>query len=229
MFSPRALTPSLARRTWCCRPSMNWSINLRPMNNAQRWRNTVRPQRARATWNGPSWPRKRRACSPARTPSIRSTTSPCRFGSPTTCSSATAPARSWRCRRTMSAIWNLPRNLNCPCGWSWRPPRASRLASPATASVWRAIFSTAYRLPRRRRRSLIGLRNRAGAPARSISNCATGFSVVNVTGASRSQSFGATAITGRLLNMICRCCRPSWMIISPPPRAIRHWRGLPIG
>ena len=40
--------------------------------------------RARATWNGPNWPRKRPASSPAPSRSIRSTTRRSRSGSPTT-------------------------------------------------------------------------------------------------------------------------------------------------
>ena len=40
---------------------------------------------------------------------------------------------------------------------------------------------------------------------------------------------GAMAGTRRLPRANCRCCRLSWMITSPPPRAIRHWRARPIG
>ena len=47
------------------------------------------------------------------TRSIRSTASRCRSGSPTTCSSATAPARSWPCRRTTSATSNSPSSSSC--------------------------------------------------------------------------------------------------------------------
>ena len=54
--------------------------------------------RARATSNAPSSRRQRPACSPARMPPIRSTARRFRSGSPTMCSRATAPARSWPCR-----------------------------------------------------------------------------------------------------------------------------------
>ena len=70
--------------------------------------------RARATSTAPTWPRKRPACSPARMPSIRSTASRCRSGSPTTCWSATAPARSWPCRRTTTRDFEFAQQFELP-------------------------------------------------------------------------------------------------------------------
>ena len=60
----------------------------------------------RATSSAPNWRRKKPASSPALTRSIRSTTNASRSGSPTMCCWATAPARSWPCRRTTSATWS---------------------------------------------------------------------------------------------------------------------------
>ena len=52
-------------------------------------------------------------CSPVPTSSTRSPGSRCRCTSPTTCSWATAPARSWRCRARTSATGTSPRPTAC--------------------------------------------------------------------------------------------------------------------
>jgi leucyl-tRNA synthetase len=71
-----------------------------------------RPTEARRAQERPGAHRARRrrrpASSPARTRSTRSTASASRSGSPTTCWPATAPARSWPCRRTTSATTSSP-------------------------------------------------------------------------------------------------------------------------
>ena len=70
---------------------------------------------ARERDRAPESPRRRRpASSPARTRSTPSTTSRSRSGSPTTCSWATAPARSWRCPRTTSATSSSRRAFETP-------------------------------------------------------------------------------------------------------------------
>jgi leucyl-tRNA synthetase family protein len=56
----------------------------------------------------------------------------------------------------------------------------------------------------------IGSRSRGTASARSITSCAIGFSLVSVTGASRSPSFSPTTSHGRFPMRICPCsCRSS--------------------
>ncbi len=69
---------------------------------------------ARAISTAPIWPRRRPASSPAPTPSIRSTARQFPSGSPTTCSSATAPVRSWPSPPTMSAISSSPSKFDLP-------------------------------------------------------------------------------------------------------------------
>ncbi len=71
---------------------------------------------------------RRRASSPAPTASTCSTARRCRYWSPTTCSSPTAPASSWGCRRTTSATSSSPRSTAYRSASSSRPPatRASR-------------------------------------------------------------------------------------------------------
>ena len=51
----------------------------------RRSRHIASRRRGRATWTAPTWPRKRPACSPAPTPSTRSTARRFRSGWPTTC------------------------------------------------------------------------------------------------------------------------------------------------
>ncbi len=60
-----------------------------------------------------AWPRPRPGSSPAATRSIPSTASRFRSGSPTTCSWAMAPARSWPCPVTTSATSSLPGHSTC--------------------------------------------------------------------------------------------------------------------
>ena len=66
----------------------------------------------RSTGCPPSGPRPGSSCSG--TPSTRSTGSACRSTPPTTCWPTTAPARSWRFRRTTSATWTSPAPSTCP-------------------------------------------------------------------------------------------------------------------
>ena len=134
--SPRAPTRCSARPTWCSRPSTRWSTrSRRPTGRARRSARTSTTSRRRgrassaptsgrrtrcgATASSPrrrasssARPRARRrpACSPARSRRTRSTTSRSRSSSPTTCSWATAPGRSWPCPRTTSATSSSPRS-----------------------------------------------------------------------------------------------------------------------
>ena len=64
---------------------------------------------------------RRKGSSPDATRSTRSRTSRCRSGSPTSSSANTAPARSWRCRRTTSATSSSRGSTGCRFGWSSRP------------------------------------------------------------------------------------------------------------
>ena len=69
---------------------------------------------AAAASSRPTSPRrKRKACHRAARACIRSPASARRCGSPTTCSWATARARSWACRRTMSAISSSRSGTRC--------------------------------------------------------------------------------------------------------------------
>ena len=115
---------------------------------------TASKRRARATWTAPTWPRRRRACSPARMPQPGESASRCRSGSPTTCWSATARARSWRCRRTTSAISNLPCNSTCR---SWRWSIRARPAALIARKCWRAKRCSAATARRSTRATYNGL------------------------------------------------------------------------
>ncbi len=131
----------------------------------EQWRrgraSIARRPRARATSSAPSWRRTRPASSPAPSRSIRSTASASRSGSPTTCCSATAPARSWPCRRTTSATASSRASSRCRSAKSSRPTptlglgggqrrarRSRSNASPAKASRSTAARSTACRPPK---------------------------------------------------------------------------------
>ena len=94
--------------------------------------------------------RRRPASSPARSPRTPPTVGTSRCSSPTTCSWATAPGRSWRCPPTTSATTSSRTSSTCP---SWvscarpttgcatagstptRRPANGRRPTPATASA----------------------------------------------------------------------------------------------
>ena len=68
----------------------------------------------------------------------------CRSGSRTSCSPSTAPARSWPCRRTTSAISSSPASTACRSGSSCRAPirRSSAGAmTEATTNYGRLVNS----------------------------------------------------------------------------------------
>ena len=69
--------------------------------------------RARSRRRGSPAPSKRKASTPAARPSIRSPARRCRSGSRTSCWPNTAPAPSWRCRRTTSATSSSRANTAC--------------------------------------------------------------------------------------------------------------------
>ena len=69
---------------------------------------------------------RRKGSIPAGKRSIRSRRKKCRSGSPTSCWRSMAPARSWRCRRTINATSSSPANTTCRSAWSWWPIRPMR-------------------------------------------------------------------------------------------------------
>ncbi len=69
------------------------------------------------------------------TPSIRSTASASRSGSPTTCSSATAPAPSWPCPATTSATSSSPRSSTCRSSAGRRAAGRTSTARPTSATA----------------------------------------------------------------------------------------------
>ena len=71
------------------------------------------PRRARASSSAPSCKKTRPASSRAPMPSIRRPAARFRSGSPTTCSRATARARSWPCRAAISATSSSRRSSAC--------------------------------------------------------------------------------------------------------------------
>ena len=84
------------------------------------------------SWNAPNWPRKKPASSPALTPSIPSTARRFPSGLPTTCSPATAPAPSWRCRRMTRATSNSPQSSICPLFRSSSRPTGKRIGTASS-------------------------------------------------------------------------------------------------
>ena len=98
--SRRGPTRCSARRTWCSRPSIRWSIEVTtPERSARRSRRIAKPRRRKSdlertelTQGQDRRLHRRVRDQPGRTDERRS-----RSGSPTTCSWATAPARSWPC------------------------------------------------------------------------------------------------------------------------------------
>ena len=118
--SPRAPTRSSARPTWCSRPSTRSSTGSRRTPSVARSKPTAQAAAARAISTAPTWRRPRPASSPAVTRSTRSTARRSPSGSPTMCSWATAPARSWPCPVTTSATSSSPRRSTCRSSASWR-------------------------------------------------------------------------------------------------------------
>ena len=114
----------------------------------RRWRIIGHIPRAKATWNAPNWPRKSPACSPAPTPSIRSTARKSPFGLPIMCWPATARAPSWPCRPTTRATLNLPRSSICRSSKSSSPrtPKPTGRVSPMMD--WRSIPGSSPACPR---------------------------------------------------------------------------------
>ena len=74
---------------------------------------TASSPRRRASWSARRKAATRPACSPARSRPTRPTARRSRSSSPTTCSWATAPVRSWRCLRTTSATSSSHRSSSC--------------------------------------------------------------------------------------------------------------------
>ncbi len=141
--------------------------------------------------------RRRPASSPARTPiNPGDRRARSRSGSPTTCSRATAPARSWRCRRTTSATSSSRRSSSCRSF-----ARCSRRPDfDGDERVHRRRHSHQLRLLERpERRAGEGRDDRLARDARrrasgaSTTSCATGCSRASATGASRSRSCSSTA------------------------------------
>ena len=138
--SPRGPTRCSARRTWCSRPSTRWSTrssptewpdatlgddfgdvpaawkgifgtDVGPAEAVRRYREfAAQKTRARAPGRGQGEDRRvhRRVRDQPRQRRARS-----RSSSPTTCSWATAPGRSWRCPRTTSATSSSPASSTC--------------------------------------------------------------------------------------------------------------------
>ena len=111
--SPPGQTRCSARPTWCSRRSIVWWIKSPSRNSVPPLKATANAPRARAISSARNWRRKNPACSPALTPSIPSMAKKFPSGLPTMFSPATAPARSWLCRRMTNATGSLQINLIC--------------------------------------------------------------------------------------------------------------------
>ena len=111
----------------------------------QRGRRCVSParRRSRAISTAPTSPRTRPASSPAAMPSTRSTANGSRSGSPTMCSSATAPGPSWRCRRMMSATGVRETVRNCRSITVVKLADVAASLAEGRAGHWRAVVATA--------------------------------------------------------------------------------------
>ena len=146
--SPPGRTRCSVRPTWCWRPSTSWSTRSPRRTGPTPWTRaghsapTARRRRSRPT-GGPSprsliWSgrrtRPRPVCSWARTRRTRPTASASRCSSPTTCWSATAPARSWRCPATTSATGNSPPSSGCR---SWKSLPAAMFRARRTPATVR--------------------------------------------------------------------------------------------
>ena len=157
-------TRSTARPTWSSRPNTNSSPNSPLPNNAPPSRNTNNSPPAKATSNAPNSPRKKPASSPAPTPSTRSTTTASPSGSPTTSSPPTAPARSWPCPPTTSAISNSPANSTFPSRSSCKlPPAKNHSASSASAPASIPAQSPASPPPKQKENHRMARRKRSRA------------------------------------------------------------------
>ena len=97
-----------ARWTSCCTARRGRGDGPRGHRAPARRRTGARGRPARS---------RRKASSPAATRSTRSAASASRSGSATSCSWATAPARSWPCPPTTSATSSSRASTACPCAW----------------------------------------------------------------------------------------------------------------
>ena len=134
---------------------------------------------------------------------------------------ATAPARSWRCRRTTSATSSSRAKFALPIRQVVRPA-AGEPPAPGAAFAGDGIdrqlghSSTAWPTPRPRRASSRGSSSAGSASARSTTGCATGCSRASATGASRFPIVHCPTSTAR-----CRCPRTSCRCVLPRGRALR--------
>ena len=153
-------------------------------------------------------------------PPIRSTTGRFRSGWPTTCWSATAPARSWPCRRTTRAITSLPGSSSLPIDAGGRSGQSASTGdarqgagrpkpfSPSRARPSTPAPTTASRPPRCKQKIAADLRQaRAGPRRRSITSCAIGSSAGSIFGASRFRSCTNWTPTASP-TVCCARCRP---------------------
>ena len=128
------------------RPSSPSPPNTRsrsPRRSARRsWRRSSRVQARQRHGSRPRHAGEEGPAAPGCTCCIRSPARRCRCGSPTTCSWATARARSWACPRTMSATSSSRRATSCRSSpWcarhraaTARCRRPGRAPMPSTAS-----------------------------------------------------------------------------------------------
>ena len=224
--SPPVPTRCSAPPTWCSPPSTRWSTTLtarvagghRPVDRRRRHPGRRRGRLPAAAARKSEVERQaetatRPACSPAPSPPTRSTASRCPSSSPTTCSWATAPGRSWPCPPTTSATSTSPGPSTCPIiavvtptrrGSRARPdagrrgPRPGRRRRPGRATPPTTTSrSTGCRGRGQGDASSRGWRRGAWARARSPTSCATGCSAASATGASRSRS-STTSTTCRV-------------------------------
>ena len=175
-----------------------------------------------------------------RTRSTRSTASRSRSGSPTTCSAATAPARSWPCPAHDERDFEFATHVR-PADRRGREPGRRDCTTPLEAAYVDdgvAVRSGEFDgLPTRRGASAQIIAELEalgrGAAARSTTSCATGSSRASATGASRSRSTSrssrdptairakgartrsATTSRSRSTSPSCRCACPSSTTSSP--------------
>ena len=172
---------------------------------------------ARATSTAPTWPRRRPASSPAPMRSTRSTAKRFRSGWPTTCWSATAPARSWPCRPTTRATSNSPSNSSCRSSpWSIRATRRARARRTAgrPGGLHRRRHGRQLRPLRRPAHGRVQETHRRrpasqghGPRRRSTTSSATGSSAGSISGASRSPSCTNSTREGQPTGLV-RALRP---------------------